>query len=449
MIKKASLDIFNLKYRSALGRKFETGNGSMEAELSEVMLKESEGKTDWQAHLDHIKAKGIVFDNLGKNKSRLDISSLLLRDLGLSTASITNLQHLTGANIRFRVSDFNGSLTNENSVLAWQGLSISRPDKKLSLDSLSLIPALPADSLFAISRVQKDHVQLGAKGISLVNADIESFIRDRTLAGSDLEIGGLHLVVTKDTRLPRDSGVIKSLPVNLIRDLGIPIQVDRLHTMNGSVLYTEISKNGNRTAIPISRIALDMRKIKNQDFEPGDSLYAKISGMLLDSIGIELTLQQSYNDDLTGMRIKARFSPARMQVLNAATVPMGQLYIKNGQLDSAVLVVDANEYLAFGEMRMSYRDLKVQLLKEGEGLDGKNTKGLLSFLANAFVIKNKGDGKPAVIFLTRDRGRSIFNYLVKIATRGFQTSIGVGKNKKLKRQYEAELKARGLAPFSQ
>ena len=447
LIKKVSLDIFNFRFRDSKGKKFETGEGSVTAQLADVSIKEKQDGMDWQALVSRVNAADIVLDSMGKNKSRLAISRVALQDLGLSNTSITNLESLTKANSRFKISDFNGSITNDQSSLRWYGFSVSRTDKSFRMDSLTWIPALTADSFFAKSQLQKDHVQLRTGPISLSNADIESFMRDNTIVGSKLEIGGIDLVVSKDTRLPRDSGRLKPLPVNMLRQLGIPIQVDELNAVNGSVLYTEIAKDGKPVTIPITGITLEMRTLKNQDFDLNDSLHARISGMLLDSIRIQLELKQSYADDLAGMHIDAKFMPSRMQVLNAATVPLGKLYIKEGQLDSAILSVDANEFLAFGEMRMNYRDLKVQLLKDGEGLDNRNTKNFLSFLANTFVIRNNGKGKPAVIFLVRDRERSIFNYLVKIATRGFQTSIGVGKNKKLTRQYESELKSRGLPPL--
>ena len=233
----------------------------------------------------------------------------------------------------------------------------------------------------------------------------------------------------------------------MLRQLGLPVFVETLEARNGTVSYTEISSSGKSIIIPISRISLRGKNVKSQDFNVGDSLDVSLAGTLLDSVRIELNLKQSYEDDLVGMNIEAKFLPTRMQVLNATLVPLGKIYIKSGDMDSAILRVKANEYLAFGEMQMKYSGLKVLLLKDGEGLEGRNTKGLMSFLANTFVIRNKSKKDPALLFVIRNRNRSVFNYLVKIATGGFQSSIGVGNNKKTRRQYHAELKERGLSPF--
>lgn len=447
LVKKISLSLAKFGFKDPKGKKFTTGTGSIQADITDLSLREKTNGLDWQALLSSMNVKDIVFDSLGRKKQSLYIDQMGLQDLGLSSSSVNNIKNLTKANLRFRVSGFDGSLTGPNNVLNWNGLNISRPAKTFGLDSLSLVPLFTPDSFFAKQKLQKDHLKLRTGKIFLTNADIEAFLSDNSIMGSQLLVDGLNLEIIKDTRLPYDSSLIKKLPVNMLRQLGLPVFVETLEARNGTVSYTEISSSGKSIIIPISRISLRGKNVKSQDFNVGDSLDVSLAGTLLDSVRIELNLKQSYEDDLVGMNIEAKFLPTRMQVLNAALVPLGKIYIKSGDMDSAILRVKANEYLAFGEMQMKYSGLKVLLLKDGEGLEGRNTKGLMSFLANTFVIRNKNKKDPALLFVIRNRNRSVFNYLVKIATGGFQSSIGVGNNKKTRRQYHAELKERGLSPF--
>ena len=447
LVKKLALSLAKFSFQSPQGKKFNTGNGHISADITDLSLRENRQGLDWQAVLQSMNAGDLLFDSLGKKKQTLHIERIGLQDLGLSNSSITDLKNLTKANLRFRVNGFNGSLKGPNNVLSWSGLNISRPAKMFGIDSLSLLPLFTPDSFFARQQLQKDYLKMNTGKIFLADADIGAFISDNSIKGSKLLVDGINLEIIKDTRLPYDSSLIKNLPVNLLRELGLPVFVENLEARNGTVSYTEISSSGESVNIPISGISLLGKNVKSQDFDVGDSLDLLLSGTLLDSVRVELGLKQSYEDDLVGMDIQAKFLPTRMQVLNAALVPLGKIYIKSGEMDSAILRVKANEYLAFGEMQMKYSGLKVLLLKDGEGLEGRNTKGLLSFLANTFVIRNKSKKEPALLLVVRNRNRSVFNYLVKIATGGFQSSIGVGNNKKTRRQYHAELKERGFSPF--
>ena len=441
------LDLSGFDYVSAAGKRISTGNGNIKASLENIEFSGTGNTADWKATVKEMSVRDLLFDSSGKKKNRFHIESGVIRDLAINTASITNLSTLTSANRSFRLSDFTGSLTNVNTVLKWTGASLSRTNASFRVDSISWRPHLEADSFLARQKLQTDYVALSSGAISLANADIERFIRDKTVSGSLMEVDDLELMVVKDSNLPRDSGKLKPLPVEIVQRLNFPVQIGRLRAQDATVEYTEISPRKNRVTIPITGVNLEMENLKNYDLNATDSLYALLSGTLLDSVKVSLELTESYDDTLGGFRLLARFGGARMSVLNPATVPLGSIYIRSGEMDTAWLRVVANDHLAFGEMNMRYRNLKVQLLKEGSELNGKNTRGFLSFLANTFVIRNNSRERPAVIYVTRLRDRSIFNYLVKIATRGFQTSIGVGRNRKLTRQYEAKLKELGLPPF--
>jgi hypothetical protein len=105
------------------------------------------------------------------------------------------------------------------------------------------------------------------------------------------------------------------------------------------------------------------------------------------------------------------------------------------------------EYLSWGEMLMYYHDLKVRLLKNGDETKKSFINGVISFLANSFVVKNKNSSRTGTVFFIRNRDRSAINYLIKIAMSGMASSAGVKKNKKMLRRYKKELEKRNLPPI--
>jgi hypothetical protein len=199
--------------------------------------------------------------------------------------------------------------------------------------------------------------------------------------------------------------------------------------------------------IPVTGMELQISNMKNHDILPNDSLTVYAEGKLLDTAWLSLKVRQSYNDSLGGFTMKTTFSQADLRIFNEALIPLASAMIKSGQLDTATLVAYGNNQLAWGKMKMYYHDLSFRLLKNSDEHQKSFIKGLLSFVANAFFIKNKNDHRVGNAFFVREADRSAINFLIRIAMSGFTSSIGVKGNKKLEKSYRATLKAKNLQPL--
>jgi hypothetical protein len=118
--------------------------------------------------------------------------------------------------------------------------------------------------------------------------------------------------------------------------------------------------------------------------------------------------------------------------------------IQSGAIDSFHLRAIGRENLAFGEMNMYYRGLKIRLVKDGQEDKSTFLQKAISLLANTFIIKKNNNGRTGLVYFERLRDRSFFNYIVKITFSGMATSVGAKKNRKVRAQYENELKKRSL-----
>jgi hypothetical protein len=105
------------------------------------------------------------------------------------------------------------------------------------------------------------------------------------------------------------------------------------------------------------------------------------------------------------------------------------------------------ENIALGEMKMFYHDLKVKFLINGDETKKSFLNGLLTFIANSFVIRNKNTSRSGLVFFIRLRDRSAINYLIKIAMSGVASSIGAKSSKKMMRKYQKDLKHHRLPPI--
>ena len=231
--------------------------------------------------------------------------------------------------------------------------------------------------------------------------------------------------------------------VNRVKSIPAKISLDTLVFNNANITYAELNPKTDQTDIILfNRTTLKAFPVRNFDFKETDSLRIHANGYLMDSIWVRLRLKESYTDTLSGFLLTLRMKPVDMRVLNPVLLPLASARLKSGFLDTLQMRVAGGEYLAFGEMNMRYHDLKIEILKNGTTV----RRGLLSLLANSFIIKNKNVNRKSSVFFIRNRERSPINYLIKILMSGVNSSIGAKSNKKIMRQYKKELNQRNLPP---
>ena len=139
--------------------------------------------------------------------------------------------------------------------------------------------------------------------------------------------------------------------------------------------------------------------------------------------------------------------PGTLTYLNSVLMPLASVRIQTGQLDTLNMRAVGTEHLAFGEIRMFYHDLKVKFLKDGKEAKKGFLTGLMTFIANSFIIKKENKKKIAVVYFPRLRDRSFINYYIKIAMSGAASSVGAKSNRKLLRKYEKQLERYQLPPI--
>ena len=90
---------------------------------------------------------------------------------------------------------------------------------------------------------------------------------------------------------------------------------------------------------------------------------------------------------------------------------------------------------------------KIKKLKNGNEEKKRFLQGLMTFIANSFIIKNENKKRVGVVYFPRLRDRSFINYYIKIAMSGVASSVGAKKNKRLMKKYNKQLKTRQLPPI--
>lgn len=439
-----NFSINNFVFTGANGKKFDAGQGQVTARLSDLLFNSSpKNEPAWKATLNEFQGRDFIIDSIGRQSGRLVIQSLGLKDLIINSSDLLHPRQLIKANKTFILQQVTGEYTDVENRFQWFNAGYNKNSQLVSLDSFSYSPTPPKEVFVASRPYQTDYLQIKTGAIDIGPFDIDSYLVDTVIRVGRIRFNDVVLNDFRDRRPPFRGGIIKPLMVNRIKTIPVKIAADSLIFNNADITYAELNPKTNQTGIiTFNNTTLKFFPVRNFNFSATDSLRIHANGYLMDSIWVRLRLKESYTDSLSGFLLTLRMKPAELRLLNPVLTPLASARLRSGRLDSLSMRVAGGEYMAYGEIKMNYHDLNIEILRNGT--DRK--KGFLTMLANSFIIRNKNEHRTASVFYIRNREKSPINYLIKILMSGVNSSIGAKSNRKVIRQYKKELRQRNLPP---
>lgn len=420
------------------GKPFGIDSGLVRLRFNDIRM---ESNFQWKAHLQEALFQNPISFSL-KAQGGIGVDEARIRNLTFTSENITNVYHLLQSNPAMQLQMTNGSLINKASHLQWKDLRYSQANGTLSADSFSYQPALPRDSAIAKAPGQIDYMHAVLKNITATGINLTALEKDSIFQAQSIVVNGSNLEIYRDKRKPFISKNLRALPVWALQQMPTKFAVDTLALNDANIIYTEMSdKTGQEGSISVNRINAQLFPVRNINITAQDSLSLWAEGYVMDSAGMRLRLKESYTDSLGTFTMTLRVKPTGLNIFNPALMPLASVKIASGKLDSITMRAVGNEYVSIGEMKMHYKDLKIQFLKKGSQTKKTFLTGLITFAANNFVIRKNNNRRIGTVYFMRNRDRSVFNFLIKSAMSGIASSVGAKKNKKYYRQYKRQQKA--------
>jgi Domain of Unknown Function (DUF748) len=432
--------IFDLTLNDSIRLMIDKGNFNLA--LDHLTKGKGPNSDLFSAKLNSIEAKQLNFSMINKKGKPFELNDFNIggSDLSIDSLDKTHILRRIKENPTLYVNNINLSKVDEKSELYAYGIGYVNGGKVVTVDSFRLKPAIDRDSFNRTLKFQKDYIQVHTKKIRIRDFDIEKIATDSSYNINYIEVDEPDLSIYKDKRIPFEHGIIKPLPVNMIRKIGPRIHIDSIRLYNGTVTYEEFNEKTNSIGkVFFTQMQVRLRNIDNHEHELTDSLRLGATAKFLDTANVGLRFHESYTDSLAGFLLQIRIGRFSLPAVNPVLRPLANATIEKGYLDTLQLKVIGREYLAHGKMRMLYRDLKVELLnKEDQEKKTMLTK-LESWVANLFVSRNNL-GTTGIVYTQRVRERSVFNYWIKILLSGAMTNAGIKKNSKQEKKYKKSVK---------
>ena len=433
-------------YVSSKGKKFDAGNGQLVAQINQLAFSKNDVDTwDWKGNVTNLSARNFVVDSIGSRDGTLTIDQAQINDLAISSSLLLNPRELVARNNRFNLKEVTGSYHDAVEQFNWFNAGYDKLSKRLTVDSFIYRPTPQRDEYLKAKGFQTDYMTVRTGAISIGPFDVERYAADTILDLGVITVNDAYMASYRDKRMPRQTGVVRPLPADMLKRIKTHLLADTVNIKNTNIDYQEVNeKTGVAGKVSVNRLNGTVTHLRNFDLTEEDSLTIRVSGYLEDTMFARLQLRESYIDTLGGFLLTGQMGPADLTLLNPILANLASAELKSGKLDTMSMRVAGREYLAFGEMKMYYHDLKVRVRRP----DNRRTiiTGLTTFLANT-LIKNENKNRTGLVFFIRWRDRSAINYLVKTALSGMASSVGVKRNKKQIRKYEKQIRNRNLPPI--
>ncbi len=437
----AKFNADSFEFKNSGGNTIGSDSGFITSELHKLHIEPSaDHRWNWSAFIASAGMGNLVIDSMGKDHGKLRLKTAALKNLNVNQMLWQDIPGAILANPLFLVHQFNGSYSYKNTVYSWYNALFDHSKKIFSVDSASLRPVIARDLFTTGNPFQATYLTVNTGPIRANGININQFVTDSTINIKSIEIDRPVIYSYLDKRPAFNANKYRPLPATILKNISFPFLIDTVFLHNGSSTYSELSNKtlmeGN---IGVTRINAMLFPIKNYDLDINDSLNIRAEGWLMDSAWMALRLKQSYTDSLGGFRMTFQMKPTPLGFLNSALEPMASVRLRSGYLDSLSMRAIGNENLSVGEMKMLYHNLKIRFLKKGSATKKDMLTGLITFIANNFIIRKQNTSRPGRVYYPRLKNRSVFNYLVKMTMSGIAGTVGARQSRKVRLQYNKEL----------
>ncbi len=363
--------------------------------------------------------KPIIVDELSIDNARLTLYDSTKDSLALRVDDVTlemdDIRIDSSTLLRKLPFDYSGYDLDGSDIFVkvgnYENLDINKlfiKDKQAEVRNITFKTKYTRNELSRVISKERDHFDLSIEKMDVDGLDV-GFKEGRLFTiAKQLTLADVDATIFRD-KLKPDDVTQKKLYSASLRQLDFDLGIDKALIKNGTLTYIEKVKEDNSGGnIDISNINTEI--IKLGTIYKGAKTTIDLNGTLMQSSPLKITWEfdpYSQNDNFL---FSGSLGTLPSKDLNAFTKPNLNTGFE-GEIDQLFFTIDGNKTDSKIDVRMKYENFKVEILKE----DGEQKNKLLSGIVNLFIKKESGSNgsefKEATAEATRDKTKSIFNFI--------------------------------------
>lgn len=248
------------------------------------------------------------------------------------------------------------------------------------------------------------------------------------------EIQEFSLNAFQDNRIPPREGMTIPMPHQALREINLPLEIDTLMILNGSIRYEEQTGEEpgslffDRFETTITGLSFPISG-QSPVNSSADAINVKGTARLMGQgrMGFDMVLWPAHPRD--SFQLTARLNTMNLQSINPMLTRLIPVSIRTGMVDSLnIKSFHANRLSSNGVMELGYHNLNLQLLPLRPDLFHRVEREFLSEIANLVLPlanpNRTGNFRHGIIHYQRDSTRGFFNYIWKSALSGIKSTAG-------------------------
>ncbi|TCD27696.1 hypothetical protein EZ456_07015 [Pedobacter psychrodurus] len=435
----------------------------------EKSLYEQISKTFKSVHVKRIKIVDADFDYINKTAAKKTKNSIKHLDItindflldSLSENDTTRFYYTKDAS--FQIAGYKSVMKDKMYAMKVDTVKGSTASKKITVKGFKLTPLYDELTFARKYKIQKDRYNLSFDKIEFNGVDFIGLNTDQKLHAKSLRIGPATVEVFMSRESPPpgfDKG--RNYPHLALKRLNMPILMDTVKLRNVNVKYAEFNPASKKIgSVDFKAVTGNILNVTNDSLQLSKKNHAlaDLNTLLMGTGKLNVKIDFNLTDNNGAFTYSGSLGKFDMKNLNPLSKALGLVEIESGDIQHIDFKANGNLRSAAGSMNMLYTNLKVKLLSDNIDGEGTKTKGFLSFLANAILVKNENPQKSealrtASMTNTRINSASFFNLMWKTVFVGIKDIVGVSvvpeKNpvkqqkvvaKKIREQKRADRKA--------
>ncbi len=375
-----------------------------------------------------------IYNNTSLHKvTRLSNVKLFFSDILLDSLSQFDKQRfLFAKNCLISIKDYTVNTSDSLYRFKIGEIEIQTKNQAMQLKKLQFMPRVPVQAFYKKIKHQQDRFEVTTEQISFNKVDWWAIIREESFLVRKVSMVNGTIKIFNDKSQPVDTkSKMNKYPHQLIMKLPFTLKLDTIALNNIDLSYTELNpKSGEKGTLYFDNIQAMITNITNDKEQINTDHFMKIRAKAVFMKKSPVTA--GFIFDLakykTGnFNVTASLGALQAEALNPITVPLGMLKVNTVNIKSLDVTMKGDNYQGTGTVKMIYDDLNITALKSTG--DTLKKRGLLSFIANTFVIKkeNPFKNKPIrveTVSYPRNTQKSFFNLVWKTIFTGAGKTVG-------------------------
>ncbi|MDN3582895.1 hypothetical protein [Mucilaginibacter flavus] len=390
-------------------------------------------------HVKDIRLDGISFTYRNKSTSKPTVSVLKQMDVQANDLLIDSATQadtsrtLYCRDIVTQLMNYTGKSAGGLYTYKIRSIKLSTKTERLTVTGVDIMP-LNAATYFEKS--QDDRFTLHFDDIIADHFDYRTFRRRQGINAAKITLGkGFFNIFTNPHGKLKTADRLVTFPNWAIRQLKTDLEIDTLDIKDLDVNYSEHKEESGKTGtVKFMHTSGRFFNISNKKelLAKNPLCRVNLNTRFMGEAKLELGFTFNLVDKAYSYSYKGHLGPINLVDVNSAVMPLGMVKITSGQLKSLDFNINSTQKISKGKVTFLYNNLKVDVLKRDDE-KGYSKKGLISLLANTFILKkdNPDNGKAlpriADVAFIRPANFPFFKTVWFTLLSGLKAGVGVGK----------------------